>query len=178
MTWDLAEVITERKQPTTEVVVHLNEFASHAKVQIEKALANERDADKVAELEKALEEAEIDLGASKYTITLEAIPVRFRKDINAEANRQFPYRRNPLGGLANDDPTQERMELENNLLFAAMLRDVENPKGDSKAEWPKEEAFQFIEALPASGQKAIDQAMRQLHEDAEKHLTGVTNPNF
>lgn len=61
MTWDLAEVIAERKQPTTEVAVHLNEFASHAKAQIEKALTTERDADKVAELEKALEEAEIDL---------------------------------------------------------------------------------------------------------------------
>lgn len=178
MTWDLAEVIAERKQPRTTVIVYLNEVASHAKTQLERALATEKDADRVAELEAKLAEVDEALQATKYTVTLEAIPVRFRKDINAEANRQFPYRRNPLGGLANDDPTQERMELENNLLFAAMLRDVENPKGDSKAEWPKEEAFQFIEALPASAQKAIDQAMRQLHEDAEKFTAEVKNPNL
>jgi hypothetical protein len=178
MTWDLAEVITERKQPTTEVVVHLNEFASHAKVQIEKALATERDADKVAELEKALEEAEIDLGASKYTITLEALPSRFRKDINAEVNREFPYRRGPLGGLANDDPTQERIERENNLMFAAMVRDVKNPRDESKTDWSREEAIQFVSALPAKAQQTVDNAMRELHQDAEKFTADVKNPNL
>lgn len=178
MTWDLAEVIAEREQPRTEVVVYLNEFASHAKVQLQKALATETNPEKVAELEKSLADVDQALEESKYTVVLEALPSRMREDINSKAMHDFPLRRNPLGGLAAEDPTRERTNRENNLLIAAMIRDVLNPSGEHKESWTQEEVETFVGRLSSAAQRAIDMAIKQIHTEAELFTAEVKNPNL
>ena len=159
MTWAWREVI--RAAADDEVVVHLNEFASHAKVQIE---AQSGTPTRLPSW-KALRKPRL-IGASKYTITLEAIPVRFRKDING-TNRSSRTS-NPLGGLEIRGAHGTR---------TCCLQRCPRGEPPTVAEGPRRNV-PVHRGTSGFRQKAIDQAMRQLHEDAEKHLTGVTNPNF
>lgn len=178
-TWDLVDFIADRQQPTAVVNVYLNEFASHAKAQLLKAHAKATE-DEIEALDKQLDEIEAQLEASKYEIHLRAIPARMRENIHSKAMHTYPYKRNLLGQPADDDPTLERIHLENNLLWAACISKLVTPNG-TVFENPTEGDIEMLtgeNGLSASAQTLIDAQIRELHESAERFTAEVKNPDF
>lgn len=176
-TWDLAEFLADRQQPTATVTVYLNEYASHAKVQLLKAIGSASTSEE-PELSKQLDEVEKQLEASKYEIHLRAIPARMRQNIHSKALSSYPYRKNLLGQLGDDDPTVERVNLENNLLWQACIAKVVTPSG-KEFENPTEGDIELlVNGLSSTAQSLIDSQIRELHEEAERFTAEVKNPDF
>lgn len=175
-TWDLAEVVSERKQPTAKVGIYLNEEASHTKVQIMAMYANAK-TDEVQVLDDKLEALEKLLESSKYTVHLQGIPARMREDINTQAFVAFPAKPDFLG---RDDPmnARDRQRKEGDLLWLAHITDVVNPRGKSKKDWTEGSIHQFASGLPLAAQNAIDAAIKKLAEDSEKFTVEAQNPDF
>ena len=176
-TWDLGEFLADRQMPEVTVDVYLNEYASHAKAQLLKAHARAT-GDEVAELDAKLEEVEKQLEASRYEISLRAIPSEMREDIHKRAVKEFPYKKNFLNQPTEDDPTQERIEFENLLLWQACIRKMVAPNG-RVFENPSEGDVKALDkGLPTGAKNALDRAIRELHEDAERFTAEVKNPDF
>lgn len=176
-TWDLAEFIADRQMPEATVVVYLNEYASHAKAQLLKAHAKAT-GEEAVELDRQLDEVEKQLEASRYEIHLRAIPARMRQNIHSKALSTFPYKRNLLGQPSEDDPTTERINLENNLLWQACISKVVTPSG-AEFENPTEGDIELLaNGLPVTAQSLIDAQIRELHESAERFTAEVKNPDF
>lgn len=176
-TWDLVEFTADRQMPESTVVVYLNEFASHAKAQLLKAHAKATGPE-VEELDKQLAEVEAQLEASKYEIHLRAIPARMRENIHSKAMHTYPFKKNLLGQLAEDDPTAERVNLENNLLWAACISKLITPSGKEFENPSVGDIEMLVNGLPSSAQVAVDTQIRELHEAAERFTAEVKNPDF
>lgn len=175
--WDLGDFLADRQMPESTVVIHLNEFASHAKAQLLRAHAKAT-GEEVAELDKKLEEVEEALAASRYEIHLRAISSDMREDIHERALEKFPEKRNFLGQPSEDDPTRQRIRFENLLLWQACIRKMVTPKGDV-FENPTDGDVEALDTGSPSGAKnMIDRAIRELHEDAERFTAEVKNPDF
>src|SRR5690606_15696612 len=127
----------------------------------------------VEELDKQLAEVEAQLEASKYEIHLRAIPARMRQNIHSKALSSYPYKKNLLGQLGDDDPTVERVNLENNLLWQACIVKVVTPSG-KEFENPTEGDIELlVNGLPVTAQSLIDAQIRELHEEAERFTAEV-----
>lgn len=175
--WDLGEVLQERPQPTTSVVVYLSEEASYTKAKLTEAHAKAT-GEEAERIEGLLAEADAALEACKYTIHLTAVPSRMREDISSKALARFPIKPDPIWG--RDDPTnmQERIKYENSLIWLAQITGVTNPRGQSKETWDQPSMDKFCEALPTTAQKAVDSAIGELTKAAEKFTVGSANLDF
>lgn len=176
-TWDLGDFLADRQMPTTTVVVYLNEYASHAKAQLLKAHSR-ASKEEVAELDKKLAEVDKTLEDSRYEIHLTAIPGEMRDDIHRKVLKDFPMKRNFLGQPAEDDPTQERILAENLLLWEACIRKMVAPGGKEFENPAKGDVELLDKKLPMAAKNAIDRAIRELHEDAERFTAEVKSQDF
>lgn len=176
-TWDLAEFVADRQQPTAVVNVYLNEYASHAKTQLLKAHGKSTPSE-VEELDKQLEEVEAQLEASKYEIHLRAIPARMRQNIHSKAMSTYPAKKNLLGQPAEDDPAEARINLENNLLWQACITKLITPSGQEFENPSEGDIEMLVNGLPSTAQATIDSQIRELHEAAERFTAEVKNPDF
>lgn len=175
--WDLAEFLADRQMPETAVVVYLNEYASHAKSKLLKALGTAT-TEEAVELNKQLDEVEEQLKASRYEIHLRAIPARMRENIHSKALSTYPFKKNLLGQLAEDDPTMDRVMLENNLLWQACITKVVSPSGQAFENPTQGDIEMLVNGLPSSAQVLIDTQIKELHESAERFTAEVKNPDF
>lgn len=175
--WDLQEVLAERKQPKKTVVIFLNEVASFGKAELMAVHAKTTDAEVLKILDDELSNLEADLEASKYTVHITAIPSRMREDIASKAMHAHPIKANFMG---QDDSANalDRQKLENELVWAAQVFRVDNPKGQSKTSWTFDEMKQFAESLPTVAQRTIDTAIRDLTVAAEKFTVESKTSDF
>lgn len=175
--WDLAEFLSHRQMPTATVVVYLNEYASHAKVQLQKALARAT-VEEAEELDRKLAAVEEALQKSRYEIHLEAIPAEMREDIHEKVLKDFPEKFNLLRQPAEDDPTRERVEAETLLLWEACIRKMITPDG-REFDNPSAEDIRLLDrGLTSTAKVAIDQSIRELHEAAEQFTVEIKDPDF
>lgn len=175
--WDLTAMVAERQMPTAEVTVYLNEYASHAKVQLMKALSK-ASKEEAEELDKKLAEVDAELEKSKYVVHLEAIPARMREDIHSRALHEFPNKRNVLGQPADDDPSIERINFESNLLWEACIRKLVTPTGREFESPGPGDIENLSKGLPAAAAVLIDRTIQNLHQDAERYTAESKNPDF
>lgn len=175
--WDLGDVLSERAQPTDEVVVSLNEVAAYAKSKLTDALAKATETADVKKLEKQLAEVEKDLESSRYTIHLTGIPTRMSENLVSKALHQFPLK---LDFMGRDEPenAMNRLKAQNNLLWNAQIVNVVNPKGVSKRSWSVEETEKFAEQLPVSAQNAIDEKIKDLGERVNRFIVASQSSDF
>lgn len=175
-TWDLGEVVAERAQPTDTVTIYLNEVASHEKGKLIKAhslaKANEVDA-----IDAKLDEVEAQLEASKYVVHITAVPTRMREDISSKAMAQIPLKLDLMG---RDEASNQiaRMKLENDMIWNAQIVKVVNPAGKSKSDWTVEQIHEFALSIPTPAAKAIDTAIRDLTNSAEKFTVASKSVDF
>lgn len=190
-TWDLADVISDRIQPTDEVTVYLNEVAAYAKSKVQDALDKAAKAKNVKEVEtltKKLEEVDAELEATAYTIHLTGVPSRMREDIASKALSEYPFRLDLMG---RDEPAnaQKRLERENALLWHAQIADVVNARGQHKRDWTvgtklPDGSYEdgtidlFIGNLPTSAQVAVDTAIKQLAIRVNQFSVASKTPDF
>lgn len=174
-TWDLAEVLQERIQPTDTVTIYLDEVASFTKAGLLNAKPKKPEA--IVAWDAAIAEVEEILEQSKYVIHLTAVPSRMREDIASKAMHEKPMTPNLLG---QDDVnnTLERQKIENDLVWHTQITNVVNPKGLSKRNWTLEEMKQFSASLPTNVQRAVDAAIKDLTTRAEQFTVKSKNADF
>lgn len=174
--WDLADILTEQKQPTDTVDVYLNPAASYAKAQLVKAHGN-ASGDDVAKIDAQIDEVDALLEASHYVVHLRAVPSRMREDTTSKALAKFPYK---LNLLSQDDPAnaRERKMYENDLIWLAQITDVVNPRGQHRANWTLEQMQEFVKALPTKAQNTIDTAIKDLTDKAEEYTVRSQSVDF
>lgn len=177
MTWDLADILAEREQPTTEVKIYPSEKLSAAKAQLEESLLKLTDGDEREAVENSIEEINRALKDVEYTVHIRNIPRRMREDITSRALHDFPVKPNFLG---QDDVlnARDRQARETHLLWTATITDVVNPRGEHKTDWTVEQMTEFEAALPTPAANKIDAAIKKLHEEAEKFTAENLNPDF
>ncbi len=174
--WDLGEVLAERAQPTDKVTIYLNEVASHEKGKLVAAHAK-ASADSVGDVDKLLDEVNATLDESKYVVHLTAIPTRMREDIASKSMAQYPIKFDLMG---RDDPQNQiaRTKLEHNMIWHAQITNVVNPKGQSKRDWTLEQIEAFAGNLPVPASRAVDTAIRDLTNSAEKFTVASKDIDF
>ena len=176
--WDLAEILTERKQPTAEVDVYLNEFASYAKAKlVEHTTSAELSPEEHLKLEAEIEALNAEIESKHYLITVAAIPSRMQEDIQSEAFHKFPIKVDFIG---RDDAQNQidRTKHQNLAIWHAQIKDVLNPAGQSKKFWTLEEIGRLRSALPVKAQTAVDDAIKDINEKAEQYTTKSKSVDF
>ena len=176
--WDLAEILTERKQPTAEVDVYLNEFASYAKAKlVEHTASTEMSPEEHLKLEEQIEALDAEIDSKHYLITVAAIPSRMQEDIQSDAFHAFPIKVDFIG---RDDAQNQidRTKHQNLAIWHAQIKDVLNPAGQSKKSWTLEEIERLRSALPIKAREAVDEAIRDINEKAEQYTTKSKSVDF
>ena len=176
--WDLSEVLTERKQPTAEVDVYLNEFASHAKASLVEHMTSAKlSSEEHLKLEAEVEVLDAEIESKHYVITVAAIPSRMQEDIQSEAFHEFPIKVDFIG---RDDAQNQidRTKHQNLAIWHAQIKNVVNPAGQSKRSWTLEEVDRLRSALPVQARTAVDDAIKDINEKAEQYTTKSKNVDF
>ena len=176
--WDLAEVLTERKQPTAEVDVYLNEFASYAKAKlVERTTALEHTSEEHLALQGEIDALDVEIESKHYVITVAAIPSRMQEDIQSDAYHAFPIKVDFIG---RDDAQNQinRTKYQNLAIWHAQIKNVLNPAGQSKHSWTLEEIGRLRSALPVKAQNAVDDAIKDINEKAEQYTIKNKSVDF
>ena len=176
--WDLAEILTERKQPTAEVDVYLNEFASYAKAKlIEHTASTEMSSEEHLKLQEQIDALDTEIDSKHYLITVAAIPSRMQEDIQSDAFHAFPIKVDFIG---RDDAQNQidRTKYQNLAIWHAQIKNVLNPAGQSKKSWTLEEIERLRSALPIKAREAVDEAIRDINEKAEQYTTKSKSVDF
>ena len=176
--WDLGEILTERKQPTAEVDVYLNEFASYAKAKLVDHMTSAKlSPEELLKLEAEVEALDAEIESKHYLITVAAIPSRMQEDIQSEAFHAFPIKVDFIG---RDDAQNQidRTKHQNLAIWHAQIKDVVNPTGQSKKSWTLEEIGRLRSALPVKAQLAVDDVIKDINEKAEQYTTKSKSVDF
>ena len=176
--WDLGEILTERKQPTAEVDVYLNELASHAKAKlVEHMTAAKLSSEEHLKLETQIEALDAEIESKHYLITVAAIPSRMQEDIQSDAFHKFPIK---VDFISRDDAQNQidRTKHQNLAIWHAQIKDIVNPTGQSKKSWTQEEIERLRSALPIKAREAVDEAIRDINEKAEQYTTKSKSVDF
>ena len=176
--WDLGEILTERKQPSEEVDVYLNEFASYAKAKlVEHTESAGLSPEERLKLEGQIEALDAEIESKHYVITVAAIPSRMQEDIQSDAYHKFPIKPDFIG--RDDTQNQiDRMKFQNLAIWHAQIKNVVNPAGQSKMSWTSEEVDRLRSALPIKAQSAVDSAIKDINEKAEQYTTKSKSVDF
>lgn len=176
MTWDLSELLMEREMPKRDVVLYLNEAASYAKVQLEKARAKATP-EEVEAIDASLSEVEERLEASKYVVHLTGIPSRHRENLYDKALKKYPVKRDVLD---RDEPENVRLRTRynNQLLWEAQIESITNPRGEESGSWDIARIMEFEKVLPVKAQQAIDAGILALNTEAEEYTVGAQGVDF
>ena len=176
--WDLGEILAERKQPTAEVDVYLNEFASYAKAKlVEHTTSATLSSEEHLKLEAEIEALDAEIDSKHYVITVAAIPSRMQEDIQSDAFHAFPIKVDFIG---RDDAQNQidRTKSQNLAIWHAQIKNVLNPAGQSKRTWTLEEVGRLRSALPVKAQTAIDDAIKDINEKAEQYTIKSKSVDF
>ncbi len=175
--WDLSEILAERKQPTTKVDVYLDEEASFIKDELvrKQAAIPANQKAKLATIDEAIAEIDNRLEEAKFTFHLQAVPARMREDLNSKALSEYPVKRASV--LSQDENESERNDRFNQLIWHAMIRDVER-NGKHRKVWTPEQIKELYDSLPNHTTAAISTAIRELTEASEKYTVAQQDLDF
>lgn len=124
-----------RNMPKDEVVVYLDEASGYRIQSLEKRLAHTSNPEQVKALEDEILELRKLAAQSKYTFRLEAIPAEEYDALILEAQAEYPVEYdtqvNPLSNevIRYEVENSDRQELINNKVWAAFIREIEDPSG-------------------------------------------------
>ena len=176
--WDLGEILTERKQPTAEVDVYLNEFASYAKAKLVEHMNSAKPSpEELLNLEAEVEVLDAEIDSKHYVITVAAIPSRMQEDIQSDAFHAFPIKVDFIG---RDDAQNQidRTKHQDLAIWHAQIKNVLNPAGQSKRNWTLEEIERLRTALPVKAREAVNEAIRDINEKAEQYTAKSKSVDF
>lgn len=193
--FDLRAVLAESQQPEDVVTFYVDRELGHAANKLEKrvkelenalAVANLQKDDKlIKEATEAYESAtakleELYQAVKPYKATIRAITRRQKFDLQSKALHKHPIHRDMWG---NDDATVEfeRTHYLELLVWAKMIRSIENPEGEVQ-EFDGDETFEEMEFihdnLPDSAAVRINQAINDITDDGEEFEFAVKNEDF
>lgn len=169
-TFDMRDVLANRKYPTTTQRVWVDEEGFFELAALErKAASITESGPELEDVERQIQNLKDELNAGAYTYHLRATSRRAREDMQTEALVQFPIKRDPLG-REDEKQAWQRGNLLTELYFAAHVTKVVNPAGAEQV-WTDENRRDLARAtlgmLPEYSVKALDAAILALRGETE-----------
>lgn len=169
-TFDLRDVLANRKYPTAKQRVWVDEEGFFELAALErKAASITGDVPELDDVEQRIQNLKDELNAGAYTYHLRATSRRAREDMQTEALTQFPIKRDPLG-REDDKQAWLRGNLLTELYFAAHITSVEDPAGrvqEFTDENRRDLARATLGMLPEYSVKVLDEAIGALRGETE-----------
>lgn len=168
-TFDLRDVLANRKYPTASVRVWSDEEGFFALAAMNRKAADLESGPELDDLERRIQNQEDELNASAYTVHLRGTSRRAREDMQTEALVQFPIKRDALG-REDELQTWKRGNLLSELYFAAHVTKVVDPSGavqELNDDNRRDVARAILSFLPEVSVKLIDEAIGSLRGEAE-----------
>lgn len=145
--FSLIDRLRNRNMPTDVVSIYLDEAAGYDLVEIDKELATEKDAERVAALEAERADAKARVLESEVKVTMRAITTERWDELVEESRKKFPVKyekvMNPLTGKASKEEIEspDRDDYFLNLFLGESLVRVDEPGGyddEIDAQWFKD----------------------------------------
>lgn len=168
-TFDLREVLANRKYPTATQRVWVDEEGFFQLAALERRSADVTDKVLIEDLDRKVQNLKDELNASAIKVHLRGTSRRAREDMITEAMVQFPIQRD-LMGRENELQAYRRGNLLTELYFAAHIQKIEYPNGkiqEFNDDNRRDIARAMLSELPEFSVKLIDTAIGNLRGEAE-----------
>jgi hypothetical protein len=168
-TFDLRDVLANRKYPTVVVSVWIDEDGFFQLAALERKAADTTSKTGIADLDRKIKNLKKQLNDEAIKVHLRGTSRRSREDMITEAMVQYPIRRDVMG---REDELQayRRASLLTELYFAAHIQKVESASGQVQVlddDNRRDVARSLLSELPELSVKLIDTAIANLRGEAE-----------